>query len=171
MYAAISRPLMMRALLEFSSVSICCDVVSPMVSLHTKHSRLEFCRRLQFLSTIRPSLLSMWEWGGLISIKCVGISARQIIRFRHRFCSSCTCAVRSTLLTSEVLRACYNLLNISTTTCIDGMALRIKPKSRNHSCLGILLDILGITSRARTVSILLFWEGQAPTSRCILPSL
>ena len=134
-YAARSRSLMASSPLGFSSVSRHCGVVSPMGGIQTNHCVLGNFQTSPIL--FRDVYVSPVHVGrcGLIYLKWVGLSAKEQIRCYHRFSSSCTCAVRSTLLPSAVSSALYNLLNITVAPDISGTALCSKPKIQNHFCL------------------------------------
>ena len=98
-YAASSRLVMVRFPICFSSTSRHCTVVSPMGGLNTNHFlfRLLQTPNIPFRHASVPPI----NVGrcGLIYLKCVGLSAREQLNFRHRFSSLFTCAARNTLLT------------------------------------------------------------------------
>ena len=157
MYDAISRSLVVRSLVELSSISRHCLVVSPMGSLHTNHCPLENFQTppIPFRDvSIAPVHVGRWD---MISLKWVGLLARERIRCHHRLSLLCTCEVTSTLLPSEVFIAFCNLLNIPVAPGTIGMALYRKPKIRNHFCVEIRLALFGTPSRSEESFFLLVW--------------
>ena len=92
---------------------------------------------------------------GLFPLKWVVLSARDWKFYPNRFSLSCTCAVRSTILSLAVFRAWYDLLKIPVDPDISGTDIRCKPKSQNHFHLEIRLALLDTPLRADDSSSLL----------------
>ena len=91
--------LMVRSLLGFPSISRIFALVSPMGSLQKNNCPLGLFQTphipFRYVS-VDPSHMGRCS---LISLKCVVLSSRGVIRCRHRFSSSFTCVVRITFIT------------------------------------------------------------------------
>ena len=167
MYAASSRSLMVKNPRGFSPVRMLARMAVLDVSRHMCHSPAEIYPTLP-MPVSEASVAPIHVGGvGLISLRCVGLSANDATVWCHKVSSEWTGVDRFIRRPLAALSVCWRRVDIPAAPAMAGTVLRRVPSSLCQRCREHWLDLGGVVS-SRERRLLLRSSGRVRTCLTVL---